>query len=57
MKKFLIKIAYRFLLKYSYDFLPYFYCGDVHTVQSIKSQHDFDNRKTVLTIKTETKWG
>ena len=56
MKRFLIKIAYRLLLKYSYDFLPYFYCGDVHTVQSIKSQHDLDNRKTVLTITTETKW-
>ena len=56
MKKFLIKIAYRFLVKHSYNYLPYFYCGNVYKVENVQSSYDIENRKTVLTIKAERKW-
>lgn len=56
MKKFLIKIAYKILVKYSYNYLPYFYCGSVYKVDNANSSYDPVNRKTVLTIKAERKW-
>ncbi len=56
MKKMLIKIAYRILLKHSYKYLPYFYCGNVYKVESVQSSYDIENKKTSLTIKAERKW-
>lgn len=56
MKRFLIKLAYRILLKHSYKYLPYFYCGNVYKVESVESNYDVENRKTTLTIKAEREW-
>jgi hypothetical protein len=56
MKKFLIKLAYRFLIKQSYDFLPYFYCGEIYEVDTAHSSYDVKNNKTILTIKAEREW-
>ena len=56
MKKFLLKIAYRYLIKQSYDFLPYFYCGEVYETVNAKSSHDTKNQKSVLVVTCERKW-
>lgn len=56
MKKFLIKIAYKILVKYSYKYLPYFYCGEIYKVENAHHTYDFDNQKTTLTITAERKW-
>ena len=45
MQKILTKIAYRILLKYSYKYLPYFYCGNVYKVESVLSSYDVENKK------------
>lgn len=56
MKKFLIKIAYKILVKYSYKYLPYFYCGEIYKVENAHHTYDFDNQKTTLTITAEREW-
>jgi hypothetical protein len=56
MQKILTKIAYRILLKYSYKYLPYFYCGNVYKVENVESNYDVESRKTTLTIEAERKW-
>ena len=56
MKKLLIKIAYKILLKHSYEYLPYFFCGNVYTVESVTASYDIENKKTILSIKAERKW-
>lgn len=55
-EKILIKMAYRILLKHSYKYLPYFYCGNVYKVDDVHSNYDIDNQKTILTIKAEREW-
>ena len=56
MKKILIKIAYKILLKHSYEYLPYFFCGNVYKVESVTSSYDIENKQTSLSIKAEGKW-
>lgn len=56
MQKILTKIAYRILLKYSYKYLPYFYCGNVYKVENVESNYDVESRKTTLTIEAEREW-
>ena len=51
-----MKLAYKFLITQSYDFLPYFYCGEVYKVSSTRLSYDTKEQKTTIVVTTEREW-
>ena len=56
MKKLLLKLAYRYLIKESYDFLPYLYCGEIYKVTSTRLSYDTKEQKTTIVVTAEREW-